>query len=135
MTRRAAGPTSFNRPKLVLLAVTPAMTDVPVFVILPLANGLLALGRTRTFCHVSEQLTPPLLALVTVKVICVVVRDVMATEVPVGMALMFLLSLPPPRRRSTLTVGAVPLVSKMKPLGALRMIVVPSAPASAVSTS
>ena len=61
---------------------------------LRLANGLLAEGRTRMFCQVSEQFTPPLLALVTVKVICVVVRDVMATEVPVGAALMFLLSLP-----------------------------------------
>src|SRR2546425_7388253 len=135
MARREAGPYSINEPKLVLLLVTAAMVDVPVLVMLPLANGLLAVGRTRMFCQVSEQLTPPLLALVTVKVICVVVRDVTATEVPVGTALMFLLSVPPPARRSTLTVGAVPLVSKMKPLGALRMIVVPSAPASAFNTS
>src|SRR5262249_33811620 len=111
------------------------MTDVPVLVILPLANGLLALGRTRMFCQVNEQFTPALLALATVKVIWVVVRDVMATDVPVGTPLIFLLSLPPPPNRSTLTVGAVPPVSKMKPLGAFRMIVVPLAPASAFNSS
>jgi hypothetical protein len=105
------------------------MVDVPVLVMLPLARGLAALGRTRTFCHVREQFTPPLLAPVTVKVICVVVREVMAIEVPLATPLMFFPSLPPPARRSILTVGAVPPVSKMNPLGAFRMIVpVPASP-------
>src|SRR5881394_2222426 len=80
MTRRAGGPNSTNRPKLVLLLVTAAMTDVPVLVILPLARGLAALGRTRTFCQVSEQATPPLLAALTVKVICEVVLEVIAAD-------------------------------------------------------
>ena len=96
---------------------------------LPLARGLAALGRTRTFCQVSEQLTPPLLTALTVKVICVVVLEVIAAEVPVATALIFLVSVPPPSNRSTRTVGAVPPVSKMNPLGAFRMMVpVPTSP-------
>src|SRR6266496_6475746 len=133
MVRRVAGPISINRPKLVLPLVTAAIVEVPVLVILPLAKGLAAVGRTRTFCQVSEQLTPPLLAALTVKVICVVVLEVIAAEVPVATALMFLLSLPPPARRSIRTVGAVPLVSKMNPLGAFRMIV--PVPTSALAYS
>src|SRR6266496_1996142 len=108
MVRRAAGPISISLPKLVLLLVTTAIVEVPVLVILPLAKGLAALGRTRTFCQVSEHATPPLLATLTVKVICVVVLEVIAAEVPLATALMFLLSLPPPISLSTLTVGAVP---------------------------
>src|SRR2546425_4174047 len=67
---RAAGPYSIKEPKLVELFVTAAIVDVPVLVMLPLARGLAALGRTRTFCHVSEQFTPLLLAGVTVKGSC-----------------------------------------------------------------
>src|SRR5436190_7089777 len=92
ITRRAAGPNSINRPKLVLLLVTAGIAEVPVLVILPLANGVAAAGRTRMFCQVSEQATPLLLATLTVKVICVVVREVTATEVPLATLLMFLLS-------------------------------------------
>src|SRR5262245_9211409 len=110
MASRAAGPYSIKEPKLVELLVTAAIVDVPVLVMLPLARGLAAVGRTRTFCQVSEQVTLPLLTIVTVKVICVVVRDVIAIEVPLATALMFLLSLPPPVRRSIRTVGAVPPV-------------------------
>jgi hypothetical protein len=51
------GPCSINEPKLVELSVTATIVDVPVLVILPLARGVAALGRTRTFCHVSEQVT------------------------------------------------------------------------------
>ena len=69
MVSRAAGPISISRPKLVLLLVTAAIVEVPVLVILPLAKGLAALGRTRTFCQVREQLIPLLLAALTVKVI------------------------------------------------------------------
>ena len=52
-----------------LFAVTPAIVAVPVLVRLPAANGVPALGRTGTLCQVNEQVTPALLALVTVKVI------------------------------------------------------------------
>src|SRR6266511_3457024 len=90
---------------------------------LPLAKGLLAVGRTRMFCQVSEQVTPLLLASDTVKVICVVLRDVIAAEVPLATPLMFLLSLPPPPNLTILTVGAAPPLSKTNPLGAFRMIV------------
>ena len=67
--RLARPATSVNAPKLVLLAVTAAIVAVPVFVRLPLANGVPALGRTRTFCQVSEQVTPGALMALTVKVI------------------------------------------------------------------
>ena len=113
--------------------VTAAIVDVPVLVILPLAKGLAALGRTRTFCQVREQLIPLLLAALIVKVICVVVLEVIAADVPVATALMFLLSLPVPANRSILTVGAVPPVSKTNPLGAFRMMV--PVPTSAVTYS
>ena len=43
--------------------------EVPVLTILPLAKGVPAVGRTRTFCQVSEQVTPFALAAVIVKVI------------------------------------------------------------------
>ena len=116
-----------------LLLVTAVMADEPLLVILPLAKGLLAVGRTRMFCQVSEQLTPLLLAIDTVNVICVVLRDVIAAEVPLATPLMFLLSLPPPPNLTIFTVGAVPLLSKTNPLGAFRMIV--PVPASAAATS
>src|SRR5207247_2398871 len=54
------------------------MADVPLLAMLPLAIGLLAEGRTRMFCQVSKQVTPLLLAVVTVKVICVALLDVIA---------------------------------------------------------
>ena len=44
------------------------MTDVPKETRLPLASGVPAVGRTLIFVHVSEHVTPPLLADVTVKV-------------------------------------------------------------------
>src|SRR5215831_15233502 len=89
----------------------------------PLANGVPAVGRTRTFCHVNLQVTPPRLALVTVKVSCVLVTEVTATELPLEAVLMLLPELPLPDSRSILTVGAVPPVSKINPLGAFKMIV------------
>ena len=49
------------------------MTELPLSVMLPLARGVLAVGRTRTFCHVSEQVTPLLLTLFKLNFICVVV--------------------------------------------------------------
>ena len=117
-------------PKLVLLAVTAVILAVPVLVMLPLASGLMAVGRTRTFCQVSELVTAPLLALLIVKVIWLVLIEVIAAEVPLATELMFLLLLPLPPILSILTVGAVPPVSKMNPLGALRMMVVFAPPAS-----
>ena len=112
-----------------LLFVTTAIVEVPVLVRLPLAKGLLAVGRTRMFCQVSKQVTPLPLATLTVKVICVVVLELIAAEVPVAAPLMFLLSLPVPASRSIRTVGAVPPVSKTNPAGAFRMIVpVPTSP-------
>ena len=133
MASAAAGPSSIKKPKLVLLLVTAARVDVPLLVILPLTRGLLAVGCTRRFCHVSEQVTAVLLALVTVNVSWALVREVMATEVPLATSLMLLALVPLPVRRVTKTVGAVPPVSKMNPLGALRMMV--PVPTSAVAAS
>src|SRR5688572_20752371 len=117
------GPISIKCPKLVVPSTTTDMTDVPVLVMLPLARGLAATGRTRRFCHVNEQVTPFLLVLVMSNRICVEVRDAMAAGVPLAPALILLTLAPAPPRRSILTVGAVPPVSKTNPLGAFRMIV------------
>src|SRR6266704_4499329 len=68
-SRLAAPVNSVSAPRLVLLAVTAARVAVPVLVRLPLARGVPATGRTRTLVHINEQVTPPPLALVTVKVI------------------------------------------------------------------
>src|SRR6266567_4165418 len=100
-SRLAAPASSVSAPKLVLLAVTAARVAVPVLVRLPLARGVPASGVTRTLVQVSEQVTPPPLALVTVNVIWLVVREVMATALPLATALMLLLLLPPPLARST----------------------------------
>ena len=58
---------SRNVPRLETPLVTPAIAEVPALVILPMAKGLLAVGRTRTFCQVSLQVAPELPVL-TVKV-------------------------------------------------------------------
>ena len=103
--------------------------NVAFLLVAAVGGLLLAVGRTRMFCQVSEQVTPLLLARLTVKVICVVVLEVIAAEVPVAAPLTFLLSPPPPASRSIRTVGAVPPVSKANPARAFRMIVpVPTSP-------
>ena len=48
---------------------TPAIVAVPVFVMLPDASGVPAVGRTRIFCQVSEFRTPLAEELVIVRVI------------------------------------------------------------------
>src|SRR6266581_3659177 len=124
MARVLAAPvTSRRAPRLALMG-SPTTLAVPLRVRLPLASGVPAVGRTRTFCQVSVQ-RAPLLGAVTVKVSWVDVTDVIATEVPLETRLMFLEADPP----LILTVGAVPAVSKTNPTGALRMIVpVPTLP-------
>jgi hypothetical protein len=64
-----------------------------------------------------------MLLLVTVNTICVVVTEVIATDVPLETPLMLLPALPLPLSRVTNTVGAVPPVSKMNPPGTLTIIV------------
>src|SRR5262249_5817818 len=108
---------------------TPVMAAVPLRVRLPLARGVPAVGRTRTFCHVSLQVTTVMLALVTVKVSCVLVIELMAMAVPLATPLIFALLLAVPVSRVMSMVGAVPAVSKTKPAGAFRIIVpVPTLP-------
>ena len=120
--------TSRNAPRLALVG-SPTTLAVPLRVRLPLASGAPAVGRTRTFCEVKEQVTPEALLLVTVKVNCVLVTEVMETAVPLETPLMLLAALPEPATLVIRTVGAVPPVSKMNPLGALRIMVpVPASP-------
>src|SRR5207302_1794087 len=99
-----------RKPKLVELAVIPWIAAVPEEVRLPLASGVPADGRTRTFCQVREQSTPALLADETVKVRAEDVTEVIATAVPLPTPLMFKASAPEPVTRVTRTVGAVPPV-------------------------
>jgi hypothetical protein len=123
MTSFVAVPaTSVNVPKLVV-PVMPAIALVPEFVMLPDASGVAAVGRTRMFCQVRLFRTVPELTSFTVKVSAVLVTVVKGTEVPDATLLMLLLLPPLPARRVTITVGAVPPVSKTKPAGALRTIV------------
>ena len=82
-----------------------------------------AVGRTRTFCHSNEHVTPPLLADVTVKVRFVEFTVVSAMAVPLATPLRFsaLTPLPPTRVRSTVGTGA--FVSKINPAGTCKVIV------------
>ena len=74
-------------------------------------------------------MTPLTLLLVTVNTNCVVVTEVIATAVPLEIPLILLATLPLPLSRVISTVGAVPPVSKINPLGTIRMIVpVPTFP-------
>ena len=108
---------------------TPTTLALPLTIRLPLAKGVPAVGRTRTFCQVSLQVMPPTLLLVTVNTNCVGVTEVIATAVPLDTLLMLLFAFPLPLSRVTKTVGAVPPVSKVNPLGAFKMMVpVPTSP-------
>src|SRR5262245_37676608 len=124
----AAPGTSRRAPSLAPVG-RPATLAVPLRVRLPLASGVPALGRTRTFCQVSLQVTPLALALVTVNTICVLLTELIATAAPLETPLRLLAELPEPVSRVTNIVGAVPPVSKINPAGALRVIVpVPALP-------
>src|SRR5262249_13606242 len=115
--------TSRSEPRMALVE-RPTTLGVPLRVRLPRARGVPALGRTRTFCQVKVLVTPLALELVTVKVSCVEVTEVIATDVPLETPLILFLEEP-----VIFTVGAVPPVSKIKPLGAFKMIVpVPTLP-------
>jgi len=96
---------------------------VPEEVRLPPASGVPAVGRTRRFCHVNEQVTPPLLAEVTVKVRFVGVMAVIAAAVPLATPFRFNVFAPLPPARVMSTAGSAAFVSKMNPAGVLKMIV------------
>src|SRR2546426_1726307 len=90
--------TSRHAPRLALVG-SPTTLAVPLRVRLPLASGAPAVGRTRRFCQVNLQVTPLILELVTVKTICVLVTEVIATAVPLATSLMLLPALPEPVTR------------------------------------
>src|SRR5438046_8839154 len=120
MARVLAAPaTSRKAPRLALVG-SPTTVAVPLRIRLPLASGVPAVGRTRTFCQVNLQVTPLILELVTVKTSCVLVTEVMASAVPLATALMLLAELPEAVSRVTSTVGAVQAVSRTEPVGERR---------------
>src|SRR5258708_38128946 len=114
MARLLAAPaTSRNTPKLEFVE-TPTTLAVPLIPRLPLvppAGSVPTVGRTRTFCHVSLQVSP-LLLLVTVNTNLVLVTELIATALPLPTPLMFLAELPLPACRVISTVAAVPPWSK-----------------------
>src|SRR6266851_6021638 len=117
MTSLFAAPAISRRVPRLALVERPTTLAVPLRNRLPLARGVPAMGRTRTFCQVKVLVT--LLPELTVKVSCVEVTEVMATEVPLPTALIFCELLPP----LILTVGATPPVSNVHPLGTFKMMV------------
>src|SRR5258705_882847 len=104
VSRLDAPGTSSNRPRLEQAGM-PVTLTAPLTVRLPLASGLPAAGRTRTFCQVSLQVTPLALELVTVNTSCVLATEVIATDVPLATPLMLLPLLPEPVSRVATTVG------------------------------
>src|SRR6185369_4170217 len=74
----AAPAVSRKRPNFEF-AETPATMAVPVQARLASTNGVPDAGRTRRFCHVSLQVIPLALRLVTVKTSWVAVTEVMGT--------------------------------------------------------
>src|SRR3989442_8385072 len=102
MARLLAAPATSRKVPTLAPTGSPTTLAVPFLIRLALASGVPAVGRTRTFCQVSVQRTPPLLGPVTVKVSCVEVTDDIATAVPLETPLMFLEADPP----LILTVGA-----------------------------
>src|SRR5215468_3785226 len=129
MARVLAAPATSRRLPSLEVGATPVMVEVPLQVRLPLARGVPAVGRTRTFCQVNLQVMPLALEAVTVKTSWVLLTEVMERAVPLVTSLMLLAELPEPVNRVINTVGAVPPVSKRKPLGAFRMMVpVPTLP-------
>src|SRR6266567_487347 len=112
----AAPAISRSVPRLPLVE-RPTTLAVPLRKRLPPAKGVPATGRTRTFCQVKVLVTR--LTELTVKVSCVEVTEVMATEIPLPTALIFCELLPP----LILTVGATPPVSNVQPLGTFKMMV------------
>src|ERR1700733_13612813 len=99
------------------------MWDLPVSTKLQLPSGVPADGRTLRLVHVSEQVTPPLLAEVTVKVRFDALTVVIATDVPLAMPLMFNEFAPLPKTRVMMTAGSGAVVAKTNPAGAFKMMV------------
>jgi len=117
---------------LVTPSVTPAIVDVPDFVMLSLASGVPAVGCTRTFCQVNLQKAPFLLETVIVIVNVVVVLETAIVVLFDRSLILLLFWLPLPPILVISTVGAVPPTSNSNPPGAFSTIVpVPTFPLAA----
>src|SRR6266404_3745238 len=117
ITSWLAAPAISRRVPRLALVERPTTLAVPLRNRLPLARGVPAMGRTRTFCQVKVLLTR--LTELTVKVSCVEVTEVIATEAPLPAPLIFFEVAPP----SILTVGATPPVSNIHPFGTFKIMV------------
>jgi hypothetical protein len=114
--------TSTSVPKFEFVKTVKTLA-VPAMLKLPLASGVPETARTRTFVHTNPQVMPLALLLVTVKTNCVVVAELMGTAVPLVTPLILLALEPLPLSRFIMMPGAVPVVSKINPVGALSIIV------------
>ena len=97
--------------------------------ILPDAKGKEFTGRTRIFCHVKEFVTPFFVVCAMFLVIWVVVIEVIGTAFPLVVLLMLSKRVVQAAMQFTITVGAVPAISKIKPPGAFNIILpIPMSP-------
>src|SRR5215467_13642360 len=99
MARLLAAPATARRMPRLALVDSPITLAVPLRLKLPLTSGVPAMGRTRTFCQVSLQITPLALEAVTENVSCVLVIEVIERAVPEAASLMLLAELPEPATR------------------------------------
>src|SRR5947207_2265036 len=112
MVRLLAAPATSRRVPRLALVESPTTLAVPLRLKLPLTRGMPAVGRTRTFCQVSLQVTLLALEPVTEKTSWVLVTELIERAAPEATSLMLLTELPEPATRVTNTVGAVPPMSK-----------------------
>src|SRR5215475_13426333 len=105
MARLLAAPATSRKVPRLALVERPTTLAVPLIRRLPLTNGVPAVGRTRTFCQVSLQVTPLALEAVTVNTSWVLVTELIAMAVPLATSLMLLAELPEPLSRVMSTVG------------------------------
>src|SRR5678816_658271 len=94
MARLLAAPATSRKVPRLALVERPTTLAVPLIRRLPLANGVPAVGRTRTFCQVSLQVTPLALEADTVNTSCVLLTELIARAVPLAASLMLLAALP-----------------------------------------
>lgn len=117
--------TSVSVPKLVV-PLTPLMSERPLFVMLPLASGMPAVGRTA----IPDQVILPGQIVDTADTVIVIVVDVTVAALESNARFVWFWPVQPPLPllSATATVTATD-VRNSKPLGAFRMIVpIPMSP-------
>ena len=118
MANRLAAP-AISRSKPKLAPEAPTSVAVPELVMLPPANGVPAMGRTRIFCQVNLfGVAEGLLLTVTEMLIAVAVTVAEMVE-PLAVLLILRVAVESPFTRT----ATAAVVSKTSPLGAFRMMV------------